>query len=318
MALGYPLHFIVLLGVWKVLGAADAARAPPAAREGVGLRRHLHRPLRRGRGVGGQRRGRVPRRRAPRPHRLPRRVLGAAPGEPAIAPGEQKGRPRRHCPAPRQLQRERTRAVAMLTTCSRPCAGSCRRSSRRPLRACSCTGRDARREPPWLVVLTFVLGAVAALVSLLVVGRAAALTGLDVRVSAAGESGALVFLFFVVAPTQEAVQGRRGVARVPVEALRRALRRRRLRRPPRRSASPPSRTASSCTRTRPAASGSRAPLLALPAHVFFACLWGYALGRAKQSKRACPSSPPRSSPAIARTASTRTSSTAAARGRSWR
>ena len=34
--------------------------------------------------------------------------------------------------------------------------------------------------------------------------RAAALTGLDVRVSAAGESGALVFLFFVVAPMQEA------------------------------------------------------------------------------------------------------------------
>ena len=48
---------------------------------------------------------------------------------------------------------------------------------------------DARREPPWLVVLTFVFGAVAALVSLLIVSRVAGLTGLDVRVSAAGEIG---------------------------------------------------------------------------------------------------------------------------------
>ena len=29
-------------------------------------------------------------------------------------------------------------------------------------------------------------------------------------------------------------------------------------------------------------------MLALPAHVFFACLWGYALARAKQSKRRLP------------------------------
>ena len=63
---------------------------------------------------------------------------------------------------------------------------------------------DERREPAWLVITTFALGAVAALVALVIVGRAAALTGLDVRVSAAGESGALVFLFFVVAPAQEA------------------------------------------------------------------------------------------------------------------
>ena len=33
-------------------------------------------------------------------------------------------------------------------------------------------------------------------------------------------------------------------------------------------------------------------LLALPAHVFFACLWGYALGRARQSKVSIPIFPP--------------------------
>src|SRR5580700_4286811 len=63
---------------------------------------------------------------------------------------------------------------------------------------------DERREPAWLVITTFVLGSVAALVALLIASRAAALTGLDVRTSAAGQSGAMVFLFLVVAPTQEA------------------------------------------------------------------------------------------------------------------
>jgi len=91
-ALGYPLHFIVLLGVWKVLGSADTARRPAMRLvKEWGLRRHLHRPLRRRRGVGSQRGGRVPRHRAHRPHRHPRRVLGAAPGEPAIARREREG-----------------------------------------------------------------------------------------------------------------------------------------------------------------------------------------------------------------------------------
>jgi RsiW-degrading membrane proteinase PrsW (M82 family) len=146
---------------------------------------------------------------------------------------------------------------------------------------------DARREPPWLVVLTFVLGSVAALVSLLVVGRAAGLTGLDVRVSTAGESGALVFLFFVVAPAQEAVK----VAAAwpaflskhfdePYDGVVYA--------------------ASSALGFAAVENGfilhahptggiwlARA-LLSLPAHVFFACFWGYALGRAKHSKARIP------------------------------
>jgi RsiW-degrading membrane proteinase PrsW (M82 family) len=146
---------------------------------------------------------------------------------------------------------------------------------------------DARREPPWLVMLTFVLGSVAALVSLVVVGRAAGLTGLDVRVSAAGESGALVFLFFVVAPAQEA--GKVAAAwpaflskhfDEPYDGVVYA--------------------ASSALGFAAVENGfilhahptggiwlARA-LLSLPAHVFFACFWGYALGRAKHSKARIP------------------------------
>jgi RsiW-degrading membrane proteinase PrsW (M82 family) len=146
---------------------------------------------------------------------------------------------------------------------------------------------DTRREPPWLVVLTFVLGSVAALVSLLIVGRAAGLTGLDVRVSAAGESGALVFLFFVVAPAQEA--GKVAAAwpaflskhfDEPYDGVVYA--------------------ASSALGFSAVENGfilhahptggiwiARA-LLALPAHVFFACFWGYALGRAKHAKARIP------------------------------
>jgi RsiW-degrading membrane proteinase PrsW (M82 family) len=150
---------------------------------------------------------------------------------------------------------------------------------------------DARREPPWLVVLTFVLGSVAALLSLLIVGRAAGLTGLDVRVSAAGESGALVFLFFVVAPAQEA--GKVAAAwpaflskhfDEPYDGVVYA--------------------AASSLGFAAVENGfvlhahptgaiwvARA-MLALPAHVFFACFWGYALGRAKQSKVRIPIFPP--------------------------
>ncbi|HEY1696188.1 MAG TPA: PrsW family intramembrane metalloprotease [Polyangiaceae bacterium] len=146
---------------------------------------------------------------------------------------------------------------------------------------------DERREPPWLVVLTFVLGSIAALVSILVVGKAAGLTGLDVRVSAAGERGALVFLFFVVAPAQEA--GKVAAAwpaflskhfDEPYDGVVYA--------------------ASSALGFAAVENGfilhahptggiwlARA-LLSLPAHVFFACFWGYALGRAKHAKARIP------------------------------
>ena len=142
---------------------------------------------------------------------------------------------------------------------------------------------DARREPPWLVGATFVLGALAALLAGLLADRAASVTGLDLRVSTAGESGALVFLFFVVAPAQEAGK---------VAAAWPAFMSKHFDEP----YDGVVYSAASALGFAAVENGfvvhghptggvwiARA-LLALPAHVFFACLWGYALGRAKQSK----------------------------------
>ena len=146
---------------------------------------------------------------------------------------------------------------------------------------------DERREPAWLVVTTFVLGAVASLVALLITTRAAALTGLDVRTSAAGQSGALVFLFFVVAPTREA--GKVAAAwpaflskhfDEPYDGIVYA------------SASSLGFAAVEngfVLHAHPTGGIWIArTLLSLPAHVFFACLWGYALGRAKRVKTRVP------------------------------
>jgi RsiW-degrading membrane proteinase PrsW (M82 family) len=149
---------------------------------------------------------------------------------------------------------------------------------------------DKNREPPWLVVTTFVLGATAAVLALLVTSRAAALTGLDVRVSAAGESGALAFLFLVVAPLQEAGKVAAawpaflskhfdepydGVVYAAASSLGFAA------------------VENAFVLHAHPTGGiwiARA-LLALPAHVFFACLWGYALGRAKELKNRIPMFP---------------------------
>jgi RsiW-degrading membrane proteinase PrsW (M82 family) len=142
---------------------------------------------------------------------------------------------------------------------------------------------DRRREPLWLVITTFLLGATLATASLLVVARAATLTGLDVRASAAGESGALVFLFLVAAPIQEASK---------VAAAWPALLSKHVDEPYdgvvyAASAALGFAAVENAFVLRTHPSGgiwlARA-LLALPSHVFFACLWGYALGRAKHAK----------------------------------
>jgi RsiW-degrading membrane proteinase PrsW (M82 family) len=146
---------------------------------------------------------------------------------------------------------------------------------------------DPRREPRWLVSATFGFGAVAAAGALFVTERAAARTGLDVRVSAAGETGALVFLFFVVAPIQEAAkvaaawpaflskhldEAYDGVVYSAASSLGFAA-------------------VENAFVLREHPTGAiwiARAVLALPAHVFFACLWGYALARAKQSRRRLP------------------------------
>src|SRR5208283_2673517 len=138
--------------------------------------------------------------------------------------------------------------------------------------------RSGHREPRARMLATFVLGALAGAVALYLTERAARLTGLDVRVSAAGQTGALVFLFLVVVPLQEAGevasvwpsmtlkrfdQPFDGVVYAACSALGFAVIENAV-----------------VLYTHPEGSiwVARA-LLALPARVFCACLWGYALGR---------------------------------------
>lgn len=133
------------------------------------------------------------------------------------------------------------------------------------------------------MVATFVLGALGAALALYLTHRAAALTGLDVRVSAAGQTGALVFLFFVVSPLQEAAE----VASVwPAMTLKRF------------DQPFDGVVYATCSAlgfaavenvvvlyTHPTgAIWIARTLLALPARVFCACLWGYALGRSKRGR----------------------------------
>lgn len=142
---------------------------------------------------------------------------------------------------------------------------------------------DKNREPAWLVIATFFLAAVLAGASIYVERRAAAWTGLDMRAAVVGEAGALIYMFALVAPLREALK---------VAAVWPAFRSKHFDEP-----------YDGIVYASAAALGfasvenavllymhpagaiwiARA-LLALPAHVFFACLWGYALGRAKQPK----------------------------------
>jgi RsiW-degrading membrane proteinase PrsW (M82 family) len=143
---------------------------------------------------------------------------------------------------------------------------------------------DKRREPIPLVIATFVLGVVAGFFAFFVDARAAHFTGLDLRTSVAGNVGALVFVFGIVAPLGEAAK---------VAAVWPAFRSRHFDEP-----------YDGIVYAGAAALGFAAVegaivlrvhpqgsiwftrvLFALAAHLFFACAWGYALGRAKQSKR---------------------------------
>ncbi len=141
------------------------------------------------------------------------------------------------------------------------------------------------REHPWLLGLTFLLGAVASSLSSFAVDRASSLTGLDVRVFEAGERGALVFVFLVVAPLQEAGKAAAvwpaflgkggssfdGIRFATASALGFAAV-----------------EAALVLRAHPGAVWIARLALALPAHVFFAGLWGHALARARRAKAGVP------------------------------
>lgn len=146
---------------------------------------------------------------------------------------------------------------------------------------------DRRREPLWLVMLTFALGGIVKGITQYAEVRATTWTGLDVQTSVAGNTGALLFLFAFVAPIREAAKVaamwpafRSKYFDEPVDGLVYA-----------------SASALGFACIENAIMLREHPVgwiwlartaAALPAHVFFACMWGYALGRVKTIKRPGP------------------------------
>lgn len=143
---------------------------------------------------------------------------------------------------------------------------------------------DRRREPPWLVLSIFVLGGVAKGVTAYMEHRASAWTGLELSAQAAGTPGSLLFLFGFAAPIREAAKVaamwpafRSKYFDEPLDGLLYAS-----------AAALGFATIESAITLRGHPLGwiwILRTFVALPAHVFFACAWGYALGRAKRNKR---------------------------------
>jgi RsiW-degrading membrane proteinase PrsW (M82 family) len=140
---------------------------------------------------------------------------------------------------------------------------------------------DSEREPIWMVLGTYAAGAVFGAASFFIEAKAAAFTGLDVQTNVAGQVGALLFLFALVAPMREAMK---------VAACWGAFRSKYFDEPYdgvvyASSAALGFASLDNAFILRAHPDGYvwiARTLLALPAHVFFACLWGWALGRAKQ------------------------------------
>jgi RsiW-degrading membrane proteinase PrsW (M82 family) len=146
---------------------------------------------------------------------------------------------------------------------------------------------DRKREPLPLVLLVFALGGLGKGITWYAEGRASAWTGLDMSSQVAGNTGSMLFLFGFAAPMREASK---------VAAMWPAFRSKHFDEP-----------MDGLVYAASAALGFACienaitlrdhPLgwiwlartaVALPAHVFFACLWGYALGRVKRIKRPGP------------------------------
>jgi RsiW-degrading membrane proteinase PrsW (M82 family) len=142
---------------------------------------------------------------------------------------------------------------------------------------------DRRREPLPLVLLVFFLGGVGKGITHYAEIRATSWTGLDMTAQVAGNTGSVLFLFGFAAPIREASK---------VAAMWPAFRSKHFDEP-----------VDGLVYASAAALGFACienaitlrdhPLgwiwiartaVALPAHVFFACMWGYALGRVKTVK----------------------------------
>lgn len=143
---------------------------------------------------------------------------------------------------------------------------------------------DRKREPLWLVLLTFVLGGVGKGLTSFAEMKAAGWTGLDLNAQISGGTGSMLFLFGFAAPVREASK----VAAMwpafrskhfdePIDGLVYAS-----------AAALGFATIENAITLREHTFGwiwVARTAVALPAHVFFACAWGYALGRAKRVKR---------------------------------
>ncbi len=140
------------------------------------------------------------------------------------------------------------------------------------------------RHPPYLVAVTFLLGAAFGAASFWLEARGSAWTGLDIRSAVVGEESSLLYLFGVVAPFREAAKVAAcwpaflskylqepydGVLYSAAAALGFAAVENMV-----------------MLRAHPDGGiGLARAACALPAHLFFAMLWGYALGRAKDATR---------------------------------
>lgn len=143
---------------------------------------------------------------------------------------------------------------------------------------------DRRREPLPLVLLVFVLGAAAKVATWTLEARASAWTGLDLDAQVAGNAGALLYVFGFAAPMREASK---------VAAMWAAFRSKHFDEPIDGLVYASS-AALGFAMVENALTLRGHPVgwvwvartaASLPAHVFFACAWGYALGRAKVVKR---------------------------------
>jgi RsiW-degrading membrane proteinase PrsW (M82 family) len=146
---------------------------------------------------------------------------------------------------------------------------------------------DRNREPLWLVLLTFALGGAGKAATFWAEGRASAWTGLEMNALVAGNADALMFIFGFAAPLREASK---------VAAMWPAFRSKHFDEPLdglvyAASAALGFATIENAITLRDHPLGwiwIARTAVALPAHVFFACAWGYALGRAKRIKRPGP------------------------------
>lgn len=146
---------------------------------------------------------------------------------------------------------------------------------------------DRRREPLPLVLLVFALGGLGKGVTYYAELRASEWTGLDTSAQVAGNTGSMLFLFGFAAPMREAAK---------VAAMWPAFRSKHFDEPVDGLVYASSAALGfACIENAITLRGHSVgwiwiarTAIALPAHVFFACMWGYALGRVKTIKRPGP------------------------------